>query len=626
MSATPRRLGTIAIAVTLVSLLGLSAPVRAAVRAAGKAYSVSATVRGGQNLTVLLVSGTGRTLASQKITKASQKVSLKSPNISNAAGATLQLVSGSGGKSKGAYFGPVVLGWKGKSSASASKVYTKLKSSAGTRLSLGTMSIKKVGTAKQGFAVLAAASKAADSAATAQVSASKGRPKGVGTYGKTASVAGAEYGVSATGFIQTPNPNPPTNPTVAPGSPTNPTVAPGQPAGPPNPAQPGQPAGPAGPANPAQPGQPAQPGAGVGAPSQDDTLGGDKDDDGLLNAFDVDDDGDGIIDSADSTTPTPTVSADNGTADCGAITWRIFTNYKATGDAYKGTINAYGTGAFEATSASIASTIGATMSMVFQPITTVCGSAVTKSYIKGNGAPYAPADYVEVGKTCNTGDYQWLIGAGRMCSTDGTGYDFGSKYTFSGTDLPTGQDTFTMKVDTADGKSYEFTSSPGFVFVTHPMFISYNDGTGEKQVQYGAPSVNISVAKSTVLTLKMYRPQRLAIDGESGTFYDLGGFKVSPDIPNGIMAGQPGQPNPTSQPSQGPGKCDAQAVTDTEMTSDQPINTSTKPTMTIKWELGKCFDEKSIAWSAGSLTVDIQVEPSGPGGNAAQKLFLTTTQ
>ena len=28
----------------------------------------------------------------------------------------------------------------------------------------------------------------------------------------------------------------------------------------------------------------------------------------------------------------------------------------------------------------------------------------------------------------------------------------------------------TLKVDTADGNSYEFTSSPGFVFVTHPMF------------------------------------------------------------------------------------------------------------------------------------------------------------
>lgn len=591
MPTSSRRIGVYLIAGMLVSVLGLSSPVRAAVRAAGKTYSVSATVRGGQNLTVMLVSGTGRTLATQKISKATQKVTLKSPGISSAKGTTLQLVSGSGGKSKGAYFGPVVLGWKGKSSSSASKVYTKLKSSASTKLSLGTMTIKNVGSAKQGYAILAASSRAADDASTSQVSASKGRPKGVGTYGKTASVAGTEYGVSATGFAQTPNPNP------TPGTPT----------------QPGQ------------PNQPGAPGQSAG-PSQDDTLGGDKDDDGLLNAFDVDDDGDGVIDSADSNTPTPQVSADNGTADCGAITWRIFTNYKATGDAYRGTINAYGTGAFEATTATIASTIGSTMTMVFQPIVSVCGSQVTKSYIKGNGAPYAPADYVEVGKTCNTGDYQWLIGAGRMCSTDQTGYDFGSKYTFTGSDLPTGQDTFTMKVETADGKSYEFTSSPGFVFVTHPMFISYNDGTGEKQVQYGAPSVNISVAKSTVLTLKMYRPQRLAIDGETGTFYDLGGFKVSPDIPNGISTVQPGQVAPPgSQPSQGPGKCDAQAVTDTEMTSDQPINTTTKPTMTIKWEIGKCFDAKSIAWSAGSLTVDIQVEPSGPGGNAAQKLFLTTT-
>lgn len=593
MSTTPRRFATILTAGLLVSLLGLSTPVRAAVRAAGKAYSVSATVRGGQNLTVLLVSGTGRTLASQKITKATQKVTLKSPAISNAGGSTLQLVSGSGGKAKGAYFGPVVLGWKGKTASNASKVYTKLKSSAGTKLSLGTMSIKKVGAAKQGYAVLAAASKAADSATASQVAASKGRPKGVGSYGKTASVASTEYGVSAAGFAQTPNPNPNPNP--------NPTIAPGQPVGPANPN--------------------GQPTVGGAAPNKDDTLGGDKDDDGLLNAFDVDDDGDGIVDSADANTPTPTVSADDGTADCGSISWRIFTNFKATQPRFAGTINAYGSGPFKAELANIASTIGKTMSMVFQPITNVCGSAVTKSWIKGNGAPYAPADWVEVAKTCNTGDYQWLIGAGRMCSTDGTGYDFGTKYTFSGTDLPTGQDTFTMKVETADGKSYEFTSSPGFVFVTHPMFFSWSsDGTIWSDIDYtkstqgpdGAALVeepSITVTQSQTLWLRAYRPQRLAIDGETGTFYDLGGFSWVPDIPNA-----------------GVGQCDALKTVDTAMATDTPIDTTLKPYVTLQWAIGtKCFGTppRNATWTAGPSDFDIQVLPTGPGGNSAQKIRIT---
>ena len=66
-------------------------------------------------------------------------------------------------------------------------------------------------------------------------------------------------------------------------------------------------------------------------------------------------------------------------------------------------------------------------------------------------------------------------------------------------------------------------------------------------------------------------------------------------------------------------------VTDTEMTADTPIDTASRPTITITWNIGACFTAKSIAWTAGQLTVDIQVEPSGPGGNSAQKLFLTTS-
>lgn len=570
-----------AVAASLATFLAVAAPVDASVsKSAGKTYSVTTTIKGGKNLTVLLVSANGQTLASKKVTRTSQKVTLKSVRVSTAAGATLQLVS-TAGTAKGEYFGPVVLGWKGKKSTSASKVYTKLKKPS-TKISLGTMSVKRVkGSTKQGYAVLTKSSRLADSSTSAQVKASKGRPKGVGTYGKTKSVASTEYGVSATGMLQVPNP--------------------------PNPSP--------------SPQQPSQ-GQDLGAVSKDNTLGGDKDDDGIPNAFDVDDDGDGKEDSSDADTPVPAAAANDGSKDCSAVAWRIFTNFKATQLNYQGTINAYGSGNFEATQANIADAITKTMSMVFAPVTQVCGSNVTATYLKGNGAPYAPTSYVKLGSACSTGDYQWLIGSGRMCSTDQTGYDFGSKYTFSGSDLPSGQDTFSMKVETADGKSYEFTSSPGFVFVTHPMFVSYDTGAGEQQVAYGQPSVNITIGQSTELTLKMFRPQRLAIDGESGTYYDLGGFKVSPDIPNGISQASPGQPG---QPSQGPGKCDSQMVTDTVMTADTPVNTASKPTLTIKWKIGDCFTQKGVAWSAGQLTVDIQVEPSGPGGNSAQKLFLTTS-
>jgi hypothetical protein len=229
---------------------------------------------------------------------------------------------------------------------------------------------------------------------------------------------------------------------------------------------------------------------------------------------------------------------------------------------------------------------------------------------------------VELGKTCGTGDYQWIIGAGKMCGTDASGFSFGSAYTFGATDLPTGQDTFSMKVETADGKSYEFTSSPGFVFVTHPMFIAYsNDGTTYKNIDYATtipspegPRINeptISVTQSQTLYLKVYRPQRLAMDGEAGEFYDLGGFKFTPDIPNG---------NPSV------GKCDALTSTDTVMTSDTPIDTANPPVMILQWAIGtKCYGvaPKNIAWAPAPSDFDIQVEPSGPGGNSAQKIRIT---
>ena len=595
MNPLSRKFTSVLAVTAITATMALASPAAAAVRSFGKTYTVTATVKGGKNLTVLLISGSGRLLASKKVTGTSQSITLKSPATASIGGTSLQLVN-SAGASKGSYFGPVTIGHKGTKSTNASRVYTRLKQSISTSVKLGTLTIKKVGAGKQGYAVASATSKSADTSVGAQVNASKGRPTGVGTFGKTSGVAVKSYGVSATAAGD-------------PCSPANtPTCGPeGKEIGPPNAGQPNA-------------GQPnAQQGAVV---NKDETLGGDADDDGIPNAFDVNDDGDAVLDSSDTSTPAPKVAADNGTTTCGAVDFKIFTNYKATQGGFAGTINAYGAGPFQANKANIASTITKTMSMVFSPITEVCGSSVTRSFLKGVGVAYAPTDYVELGKSCGTGDYQWIIGAGKMCGTDTTGFSFGSPYTFGATDLPTGQDTFSMKVETADGKSYEFTSSPGFVFVTHPMFIAYsNDGTTYKNIDYATTMTSpegpriteptISVTQSQTLYLKVYRPQRLAMDGETGDFYDLGGFKFTPDIPNG------------SPPV---GKCDALTSTDTTMTSDTPIDTANPPVMILQWAIGsKCYvvPPKNVAWAPGPSDFDIQVEPSGPGGNSAQKIRIT---
>lgn len=547
--------------------------------AASKPYTVKAKIAGAKNKTVLLVAKTGRVLASKKITSdAATAVTLTTPSkpkITTLAGATLQLVS----STTGDYFGPVVLGWKGAKLTSAKGVYTKFSSSATTTIDLKTITIKSVST-KQGYGYTAISSSQVDKTTASTTKATKGVPKGVGNYGKATTA-------SASALFVTGNRSP---------------MAPPQPPQPP-------------------------PGGGGAKVNVDDLDGGDDDDDGIPNAFDVNDDGDAKVDSADSDTPEPNVtgsSTDAATCEA-AASFHIFTNYKATAPNFADTLNFYGTGIHGATDASIFTQVAASMSMVFSPITQVCGETVTKMEIKGVGVSYAPADYAEV-TAGDTGDIQWRIGEGKLNreTTVATGF---SPQTFtSQASLPSGQDTFIQRVTTTSGKVYEFTATAGFVFVTHPMLQGYCVGTTggtcdtDTPIDYTASSIPaISVASTQTLVLRMYRPQRFAIDGEAPGFYNLGGFRYTPDMPNppsgGAMDGNFG-------------KCDGATYTDGEMTTDTLASSSDSAatsTLQVSWDLKACFTAKSKSWSTGTVTIDIQVEPSGPGGNSAQKLFLTLT-
>jgi hypothetical protein len=154
------------------------------------------------------------------------------------------------------------------------------------------------------------------------------------------------------------------------------------------------------------------------------------------------------------------------------------------------------------------------------------------------------------------------------------------------------------------------------------MFIAYGtDGTSYTDINYTNPTIGpegariteptINVKSTDTLYLKVYRPQRLAMDGEAGDFYDLAGFKFTPDIPNG---------NPSV------GKCDLLTSKDEEMASDKPIDATNPPVIILQWAIGaKCYGvaPKNIPWAAGPADFDIQVEPTGPGGNSAQKIRIT---
>ena len=548
---------------------------------ATRQYTVKASVVGANNKTVLLVAKTGRVLASKKITSdTATAVELKTPSspnkITTLAGATLQLVS----STTGDYFGPILLGWYGSSRTNASKVYTKFSSSATTTIDLKTITIKNVSASKkQGYGYTAITSSQVDKTAASTTKATKGVPKGVGNYGKAKTASASALFVTGN---RSPMACPPTCPSPA-------------------------------------------------AVDVDDLDGGDADDDGIPNAFDVNDDGDSKVDSADSNTPEPNVSGSStDAASCeAAASFHIFTNYKATDPSFADTLNFYGTGSHAATDASIFTQVAASMSMVFSPITQVCGETVTKMEIKGVGVSYAPTAYAEV-TAGDTGDIQWQIGQGTINNVATTGF---TAQTFtSQASLPSGLDTFIQQVTTTSGKVYEFTATAGFVFVTHPMLQGYCVKTTTDTslscvssfqfttIDYTASSIPaISIASTETLVLRMYRPQRFAIDGEPSGFYNLGGFRYTPDMPNAPSNGAPGGNF---------GKCDAATYTDGEMTTDTlaaSSDSTATSTLQASWDLQACFTARSKSWSTGTVTIDIQVEPSGPGGNSAQKLFLTLT-
>ncbi len=553
-------IGIFSIGLLSVSMIASPANAGSAPLAAPAKYTVKASFKSAKGKTVLLVARTGRVLASAKITKTTHAVTLVTPKVSTIQGATLQLVTTSGGD----YYGPVVLGWASKTS-----VYTQMNPGTAKTLNFGTIT-KKTVTDKQGYGL--ASAKSAKVVKSKSVSASNYKPKGVGTYGKSGTAPMSARRISTYAEVDV----------------------------------------------------------------TDTFAGGDADGDGLTNAFDVNDDGDAKVDLADTSTPTPPNNLQPSDAACEtAASFYIFTNFKATQPNFEGNINAYGKvgSEFEATPERIANRITNTLSMVISPIQNVCGSPVVKTELKGVGVPYAPTDFVDIGDPGMTGDFQWTIGNGKISDnlvdglpTNRTGNEKG--WNFTSPSEISGQDTFIQRVTTEAGKTYEFTSTAGFIFVTHPLPIRFRVSDGEWQnffledgtVSFGDMN-RIELFSDSVLVIEMFRPQRLAIDGEVGTFYDLAGMRYTPDIPNGPMV----EGNP---PSQGAGKCDAETHIDSDMSTDTAINTETKPRVTIMWEIGRCYSTRnpSMTWPDGQVSVDIQVEPQGRGGNSAQKIQFLLLQ
>ena len=550
---------TAALVAAFMVVAASASPAQAAKKPA-KTYNfkVTGTISGAAGKTVLLIADTGRVLGSQAIGSAKQGLSItSSQKTSNLSGATLQLVTTSGGD----YYGPVVLGWKSKT-----QVYTQFgtKTSGKGKYKVGTIVVS--GASASGLQGYGKVKKKLSLVKKNVVAATNYKPAGVGTYGKTGGAAVSLLG-GARGFVAS---------------------------------------GPIGDID-----------LRNVIPEDKKFDGGDADGDGLPNAFDVNDDGDAVLDQADANNPAPSAGAN---CQAGA-SFNVFTNFKSTQIDFFENINYYGQAGtpFKADTATIAAALERSLSVVLSPITQVCDSNVVKTEFKGIGVPYAPSEYVDISDVNigpgTTRDYQWTPGNGKVGGVlKTTPFDFTSPSQISG------QDVLMQRVTTADGNSYEFASSVGFVFVTHPVPVAWAlttdnaDATSYTDIVFnsnGRATYSITGlsngATNNTLVLKVTRPQRLSIDGESGSFYDLAGFRYTPDMPN-----------------DGAGKCDALSYTDTQLGADTAV-AETPTYLVIKWKLKDCYSSRGT-WQTGSASdFDVQVEPSGSGGNSAQKLSVTKT-
>ncbi len=353
----------------------------------------------------------------------------------------------------------------------------------------------------------------------------------------------------------------------------------------------------------------------------------DGDADGLVDALDSDDDGDGTLDNYDkSSSPGPV----------GASSLTIFSNLKLNID---DSINLHTTGLDSAKIDSVLRNAQTLAIQVAGPegVTTeldcghlgYCSAGGTGKTMEGNldfpGTPGGALDpdsngYGTIARG-NTGDFQLKTGAGS-------------------TEIGAGDTLIERYADPVSGAAVEVPGMLNFVFNSNPAVKSFSiNGGAEQVVNYAAMPIlgsrdnclSAAANGEVSVTLTGYRPQRPGSSsaGEAA-FVDIGGSLITFDIPNPpVVPGHPGG-------GQGPGNCPQSSYS----TSD--ANLSTNPnglsdgkadqdadasnTYTFMVNVSGCLTNGQhgpISWNAGeTLYLDLQFR-SSRGDNAAQKFCVT---
>lgn len=379
--------------------------------------------------------------------------------------------------------------------------------------------------------------------------------------------------------------------------------------------------------------------------------GRDADLDGIPGAFDVDDNGNLVLDNFERTTgaaglkgldvlpppvqPPPGQPAPGpapgqpgpgrpGPGGDAAEGFRLFSNLKLS---MQQSLNA---NAGSVTDAQIDAAMSSTATLAIQ----VAGG--TEAQLDCGGLTYCSA-----GGTGTTLEGNKAFPG--CCDADGNGFgtivpgstgDFQLHPGANAADIGSG-DSFIEHV-TSDGKETQIPGVLNYIFSTTPALKTWTTAAGSGSPAYpiapneiGTPGNPIPVAASgdAIATLTFWRPQRKAIEGsgEGSGWVDIGRLRYTADVPNG-----PSGASPSSTPSNGPGNCAAStyATTDPHLSvagqspqdtaEDGPADPAN--TLTFSVNLTQCLAAAGITWNSGeTLGVDIQAV-SEFGDNAAQKI------
>ena len=255
-----------------------------------------------------------------------------------------------------------------------------------------------------------------------------------------------------------------------------------------------------------------------------------------------------------------------------------------------------------------------------------CSSGGTGRAMTGGGGPLLGPRFPDDVDTDNdgfgtlnrgsTGDFQLFTGAGTAQIGSGN--------------------AFIYRVMT-DSVETQVPATLNYMFSTTPALQSYSTGSGSGTISYPVSPGSTGTMNNPIrvpggdgkVTMTYWRPQRKAIvgSGEGSGWVDIGKLRYTADVPNGPAAGGPG-----TMLGPGPGNCKPPTYSTTDpnlsvagdgvvdAASDRPNDPANTLRFTV--DLDACLAASGLTWASGqSLKVDIQAR-SEFGDNAAQAVVF----